>query len=76
VYTHAQISYAAHIGGAITGLFLGLVLLRNLKVLKWEQILQWISLAVYACIFLACAMVVIFVAPDKSPLFHCSPNTF
>jgi len=49
-YTHEEknrTSYAAHIGGALAGLLVGLVILRNLKVHRWEIVLGAIAIAVY-----------------------------
>ncbi|KFM76449.1 Protein rhomboid, partial [Stegodyphus mimosarum] len=34
-------SYAAHIAGALAGLMIGIVCLRNLRIRKWETILGW-----------------------------------
>jgi tetrahydromethanopterin S-methyltransferase subunit E len=69
---YAQVSYAAHIGGGVTGLLLGQVLLRNVKILRWELILQSISLVVYVIIFVACTVTVVLVSHDKEALFKCS----
>lgn len=40
-------SYAAHLAGALAGLLVGFVALRNLKVRRWEEILGWFALVVY-----------------------------
>lgn len=46
-----NIGHAAHFAGAIAGLLVGVNVLRNLQVEKWEKILWWISFTVYvACI--------------------------
>ena len=37
--------YAAHFGGALAGLFVGLFILRNLRARKWEVILRKVGLA-------------------------------
>ncbi|XP_039297527.1 rhomboid-related protein 2 isoform X2 [Nilaparvata lugens] len=42
-----EIGYVAHLAGAIAGLLVGLVILRNLAVRSWEQKLQWIGLFIY-----------------------------
>lgn len=68
---YAQVSYSAHIGGGLTGLLLGLVLLRNVEVLQWERIVQIVSLVIYGIIFVACMVTVIVVAPEKEALFKC-----
>lgn len=40
-------SYAAHFAGALAGLMVGVAVLRNLKVHKWETIIGWVMLALY-----------------------------
>lgn len=42
-----QVSYAAHIAGAVVGLLLGIVVLRNLRELKWERVLWWAALLTF-----------------------------
>ena len=42
-----QVSYAAHFFGAITGLLVGIVILRNLQVYKAEKILMKIAVCAY-----------------------------
>ena len=48
--TH-QVSHMAHIGGAITGLMFGVVVLRNYVIKKWERILRWVLFGVYCVLF-------------------------
>lgn len=43
----SRTSYAAHFAGALAGLMIGLVCLRNLRVHKWEKILGWILFAIF-----------------------------
>ncbi|VDK65218.1 unnamed protein product [Anisakis simplex] len=64
-----RVSYTAHIAGAITGLLMGIVLLYNLKVLKWERILLIASLTTYVVIFIFVIIMVIFVEPFSKPLW-------
>ncbi|XP_015903155.1 rhomboid-related protein 2 [Parasteatoda tepidariorum] len=45
-------SYAAHFAGALAGLMIGLVCLRNLRVHKWEKILGWVLFAVFVLLML------------------------
>lgn len=45
-------SYVAHFAGALAGLLIGVNCLRNLRVHKWENIVGWIMLVLYACLML------------------------
>ena len=47
-----NIGYVAHIGGAVVGLLLGIIILRNLRVHTWERVLWWISLLTLLALFL------------------------
>jgi len=42
-----KVSYAAHIGGALVGLLLGMLVLRNLKTHNWERYLWWACLLMF-----------------------------
>lgn len=42
-----SVSYMAHIGGAASGIFMGILILRNLKTLDWEKIVWWITLVLF-----------------------------
>ncbi|KAK2159861.1 hypothetical protein NP493_1683g00003 [Ridgeia piscesae] len=44
---HMGVSYAAHVGGAIAGLLVGIPVLKNFDVKPWEKVVFWISVAVY-----------------------------
>lgn len=58
-----KISYVAHLAGAVAGLLLGMVTLRNLKEYKWEQALKWTGLVIFAgCLIAAIVIQVAF--PD------------
>ena len=48
-YLHQTVlvSYSAHIAGAVTGLLLGTVLLRNLSASTWERATWWCSLLLF-----------------------------
>jgi membrane associated rhomboid family serine protease len=48
-----RVSYAAHIAGAVVGLLLGIVVLRNLRVQTWERVIWWFSLLLFLGLFLA-----------------------
>lgn len=43
----SRVSYAAHLGGTITGLFFGVVILRNYVEDNWERYFRIVSLTVY-----------------------------
>ena len=51
--TETNVGYVAHIAGAIVGLLLGIVVLRNLRVRRWERVVWWCSLLVFLGLFLA-----------------------
>ncbi|KAJ8958523.1 hypothetical protein NQ318_002318 [Aromia moschata] len=44
---NSMVSYMAHLSGAVFGLLLGVIILRNLKVTKIEKILRYTSLAIF-----------------------------
>jgi rhomboid-related protein 1/2/3 len=48
-----KISYTAHIAGAVVGLLLGIVILRNLRSYAWERALWWCCLLVFLGMFIA-----------------------
>jgi len=51
--TDTKVGYVAHLAGATVGLLLGIVVLRNLRVRKWERVVWWCSLLVFLGLFLA-----------------------
>ena len=53
IEVNTQVGYVAHIAGAIVGLLLGIVVLRNLRVRRWERVVWWCSLLVFLGLFLA-----------------------
>uniref|UniRef100_A0A914ZF96 EF-hand domain-containing protein n=1 Tax=Panagrolaimus superbus TaxID=310955 RepID=A0A914ZF96_9BILA len=57
-----KIAVTAHIGGAIAGLFLGIVLLRNLRHHKWELFIWYSSLVAY--VFFNLVLIVLIIAPS------------
>ena len=44
---HSRVSYSAHFAGALVGFLIGVNVLRNLKMHRWEVILGWVMLTVY-----------------------------
>ena len=45
--------YAAHFAGAVAGLLVGVVVLRNLRQLQWEKIVSWVCLSVFVVLMIA-----------------------
>eukprot|EP00095_Tigriopus_kingsejongensis_P001872 snap_masked-scaffold70_size417918-processed-gene-1.10 protein:Tk01872 transcript:snap_masked-scaffold70_size417918-processed-gene-1.10-mRNA-1 annotation:"rhomboid-related protein 3" len=48
-----KVSYVAHIAGALVGLLLGIVVLRNLRIHSWERVIWWFSLLLFLGLFLS-----------------------
>ena len=68
--TVPSISYIAHLTGALAGLTIGLIVLKNFEQRLHEQLLWWVALGVYtACIVFA---VVFNVVNYNSELFKMS----
>lgn len=44
---HDQVGYVAHLCGAVAGLLVGIGVLRNLKVRRWERVLWWCAVTLY-----------------------------
>ena len=42
-----KVGYIAHLAGAIAGLLVGVNVLRNLQVEKWEKVVWWVCLTIY-----------------------------
>lgn len=52
--TEGSVSYVAHLAGALAGLTIGLLVLKNFEQKLHEQLMWWMALGVYsACIILA-----------------------
>ncbi|XP_076344401.1 rhomboid-related protein 2-like isoform X2 [Tachypleus tridentatus] len=43
----SRTSYASHFGGALAGLLLGVITLKNLKIYSWEKKLGWVMFSIY-----------------------------
>ena len=52
-----RVSYVAHLAGAVIGLLLGIVVLRNLREHKWERVLWWFCLILFLLLFLAAIII-------------------
>lgn len=61
-----SIGYVAHLCGALTGIFIGIGVLRNLEEQKWERVCWWISIAIFV-IFMTCGIVIHCICPDYFP---------
>ncbi len=72
----SNVSFLAHVGGAFTGLLLGVVMLRNLEKLVWERVLRWVCLALYVIMAVAFILLLVFQEPNSQPLFttRCIAN--
>lgn len=53
----SKVGYAAHLGGFIGGLFLGIVCLKNLKVRSWERVLWYVALVIILLLLLIAVLV-------------------
>jgi len=53
-----KVSYISHIGGFVAGLFLGIVLLRNLRKRNWENYAWWTALTLFS--LFVCSSIVSF----------------
>lgn len=42
-----RVSYSAHFAGALVGFFIGVNVLRNLSIKRWEIVFGWIVLSIY-----------------------------
>ncbi|XP_058975088.1 protein rhomboid [Musca domestica] len=63
---HDQIGYMAHLSGAIAGLLVGIGVLRNLEVRRWERILWWIAVIFFFALMMTGTLIHIFL-PDYFP---------
>lgn len=48
IYAGLPVSYVAHLTGALAGLTIGLLVLKNFEQRLHEQLLWWVALGVYA----------------------------
>ncbi|CAI2723327.1 unnamed protein product [Schistosoma spindalis] len=63
-----RVGFSAHFGGFIAGLLLGVVILRNLKVEKWEKVFFWICILFYVLFSIAAILFNVFcVGINKCP---------
>lgn len=67
----SHVGIAAHIGGLLTGLLMGVPLMKNINELPWEKKVGWATLAVYLSAVLFCILFNIFYkgypATDHTP---------
>lgn len=70
-----KVGYAAHFAGAIAGLLVGVNVLRNLQVERWEKVVWWICFAIYVAL-MAAAIAINFLWVDHfPPPRYWSPKT-
>lgn len=55
-----KVGIAAHFGGLITGLLLGILLLKNVRKEKWERVLGWCGFGLYIAAVLTCILLNIY----------------
>ncbi|KAG5446933.1 Rhomboid- protein 2 [Clonorchis sinensis] len=48
-----RVGFSAHLGGFVAGILLGIPILRNLQVEKWEKVCFWICIVIFACFITA-----------------------
>lgn len=72
---HDQIGYIAHLAGAVAGLLVGIGVLRNLKVRRWERILWWVAVIAYFGLMATGVIIHIF-CPSYFPYQDRNYNAF
>ncbi|KAK3781434.1 hypothetical protein RRG08_019060 [Elysia crispata] len=55
-----KVGVSAHIGGFVAGIFMGVLILRNIKRHSWERTLGWTMLALYLAFVAFCALFNVF----------------
>lgn len=60
------IGYMAHLFGAAAGLLVGIGVLRNLKVRRWEKYFWWIAMTIYTA-FMLTGIIIHITCPDYFP---------
>uniref|UniRef100_T1GRT4 EF-hand domain-containing protein n=1 Tax=Megaselia scalaris TaxID=36166 RepID=T1GRT4_MEGSC len=60
------IGYMAHLFGAAAGLLVGIGVLRNLKVRRWEKYFWWIAMTIYTS-FMVTGIIIHVTCPDYFP---------
>ena len=63
------VSYVAHLTGALAGLTIGLLVLKNFEQKLHEQLIWWVALGVYAACTLFAVLFNVF-NPDDQPFFY------
>lgn len=48
-----KVGYAAHFAGAMAGLLVGVNVLRNLQVEKWEKVVRWVCFVAFVALMAA-----------------------
>ncbi|CAK5041021.1 unnamed protein product [Meloidogyne enterolobii] len=67
-----KVSYISHIGGFVAGLFLGIVLLRNLRKRNWENYAWWTALTLFSLFVCSSIIATIFQELTKELPYICT----
>lgn len=62
-----KVGYAAHLAGGLAGLLIGIGVLRNLEVKKWEKYVWWVSVTTFVVLVLGAIVVNIFYTDHFPP---------
>ncbi|CAL8106985.1 unnamed protein product [Calicophoron daubneyi] len=68
----SRVGFSAHLGGFVAGVLIGIPILRNLEVERWEKVCFWVCIVLYGC-FIACAVVFNVVC---APQGVCPPSVY
>lgn len=66
--TETATGHMAHFGGAVAGMLMGVVVLRNLEVEKWENYCRWTSLGLFVALMVCGVLLQVFLPiPEYFP---------
>lgn len=51
-----KVGISAHVGGLLTGLMLGITVMKNINILSWEKKVGWVTLSVYIATVIFCVL--------------------
>ncbi|VDP83105.1 unnamed protein product [Echinostoma caproni] len=49
----SRVGFSAHLGGFVAGVLVGIPILRNLEVERWEKVCFWVSIVLFTCFVVA-----------------------
>ncbi|KAL4217875.1 Rhomboid-related protein 2 [Mactra antiquata] len=52
----SKVGISAHCGGLLTGLLLGIPVMKNINILSWEKKIGWLTLGLYIIAVIACVL--------------------